>query len=120
MSGAIIKDLEERVDRLTVARDELAAHVHFLRDALWQTNKSIWRDVKLSASAQDALDALQSWEEQFVSEWVEVLDGYDAETEALPWGHERPSLGCSSYNWRRDVVRELRKRFEGLMGGKND
>lgn len=38
-----------------------------------------------------------------------LLDAYDAETKKLPLGHEMPTRGASTYNWRRSVVDELRK-----------
>lgn len=37
-----------------------------------------------------------------------LLDAYDAETKKLPLGHEMPTRGASTYNWRRSVVDELR------------
>lgn len=37
-----------------------------------------------------------------------LLDAYDAETSKLPLGHETPSHGRSTFNWRRAVVAELR------------
>ena len=30
-----------------------------------------------------------------------LLDAYDAETTSLPLGHEMPTRGASTYNWRR-------------------
>lgn len=101
-----------QLDDMTVARDELAAHVHFLRDALGEERKSVWRDVKLSATAAEAVDALAHWEELWANEWIEVLDQYDEETDTLPAGHVAPELGCSSYNWRKAILRDLRPRFE--------
>jgi hypothetical protein len=38
-----------------------------------------------------------------------LLDAYDAETTALPLGHEMPTRGSSTYNWRRAIVEDLRK-----------
>lgn len=37
-----------------------------------------------------------------------LLDAYDAETKLLPLGHEMPTRGASTYNWRRSIVDELR------------
>ena len=37
-----------------------------------------------------------------------LLDAYDAETTSLPLGHEMPTRGASTYNWRRSIVDELR------------
>jgi hypothetical protein len=38
-----------------------------------------------------------------------LLDAYDAETTALPLGHEMPTRRSSTYNWRRAIVDDLRK-----------
>lgn len=37
-----------------------------------------------------------------------VLDEYERQTKALPVQHEMPSQGCSTYNWRMMIIRELR------------
>lgn len=37
-----------------------------------------------------------------------LLDAYDEQTNATPLGHEMPTRGASTYNWRRSIVGELR------------
>lgn len=37
-----------------------------------------------------------------------VLDEYERQTKALPGQHEIPERGCSTYNWRMAVIRDLR------------
>lgn len=44
--------------------------------------------------------------------WREVLDAYEADVKTLPLGHEMPTRGCSTYNWKMSVLREIRQRFE--------
>lgn len=43
-----------------------------------------------------------------------VLDEYDAQTKALPLGHEDRTRGASSYNWRRSVIDDLRAMLAAL------
>lgn len=38
----------------------------------------------------------------------DVLDEYERQTKALPCQHEIPERGCSTYNWRMSVIRDLR------------
>lgn len=37
-----------------------------------------------------------------------LLDEYERRTKNLPMQHEIPSRGCSTYNWRMSVIRDLR------------
>jgi hypothetical protein len=67
----IQKQYEDMGDRATTAerqlaealeeRDELTKHVAFLRDALGKEHKSVWRDAKLSASTEEAVEAILEW-----------------------------------------------------------
>ena len=43
-----------------------------------------------------------------------LLNAYDAETATVPLGHEHIGRGRSTYNWRREVVRELRELSKAL------
>ena len=49
-----------------------------------------------------------------------LLDAYDAETTSLPLGHEMPTRGASTYNWRRSIVDEMRALYAALSSGDAD
>lgn len=53
---------------------------------------------------------LEAWLSGHSDAVSNVLDAYDAETRSLPLGHEMPTRGASTYNWRRSIVDELRAR----------
>ena len=46
----------------------------------------------------------------------EVLDEYERQTKALPCQHEIPERGCSTYNWRMSVIRDLRAMLAASTG----
>jgi hypothetical protein len=53
--------LLDTISRLTADNEILTKHVAFLRDALGKDRKSIWRDAKLSASTEEAVEAILEW-----------------------------------------------------------
>ena len=46
----------------------------------------------------------------------DVLDEYERQTKALPCQHEIPERGCSTYNWRMSVIRDLRAMLAASTG----
>lgn len=46
-------------DAATIA--DLSKHVYYLRDALDDTPQSVWRDIKLSTSAEEAIACVDGW-----------------------------------------------------------
>lgn len=46
----------------------------------------------------------------------DVLDEYERQTKALPFQHEIPERGCSTYNWRMAVIRDLRAALAASTG----
>ena len=46
----------------------------------------------------------------------DVLDEYERQTMALPCQHEIPERGCSTYNWRMSVIRDLRAMLAASTG----
>ena len=46
----------------------------------------------------------------------DVLDEYERQTKALPCQHEIPERGCSTYNWRMSVIRDLRAALAASTG----
>lgn len=51
----------DTISRLTADNEALRKHVAFLRDALGMDRTSIWRDAKLSASTEEAIEAVLEW-----------------------------------------------------------
>lgn len=47
-----------------------------------------------------------------------VLEEYARQTKALPAQHEIPERGCSTYNWRMSVIRDLRAMLAAAGGRK--
>lgn len=62
---------------------ELANHVVFLRDALGEDRRSIWRDAKLSSSAEEAVETIEEW----LSDARRERDASRAECEGLRQKH---------------------------------
>ena len=54
------------------------------------------------------LRAVERQEQGEVQRLRDVLDEYERQTKALPCQHEIPERGCSTYNWRMSVIRDLR------------
>ena len=76
----------------------------------------------------DSFDAANEWlaaapahpaerqEQGEVQRLRDVLDEYERQTKALPCQHEIPERGCSTYNWRMSVIRDLRAALAASIG----
>lgn len=79
-------------------------------DPHWWANLIARRYAQFAAySAPVAAPALSS-----------VLDEYERQTKALPCQHEIPERGCSTYNWRMSVIRDLRAMLNAAMAERSE
>lgn len=62
------------------------------------------------------LRAVERQEQGEVQKLRDVLDEYERQTNALPCQHEIPERGCSTYNWRMSVIRDLRAALAASTG----
>lgn len=103
------------------ATRELAALRQRLSDAERETqsahNKLHWREKTIA----DLRDELSDAEQREAGMLARVLAEFERRTKAVPVGHEIPSRGASTYNWRRCHLDELREiaaalPLDGLAG----
>lgn len=126
--------LEKAGDRIPDAREYMAARDGFREGAAWQArlNASPVQQVIVPVACSCGREyPANSYSAGFISgsgmceecdaampakdippkasAWVPaVLDEYERQTKTLPCQHEIPERGCSTYNWRMSVIRDLR------------
>lgn len=126
--------LEKAGDRIPDAREYMAARDGFREGAAWQVrlNASPVQQVIVPVACSCGREyPANSYSAGFISgsgmceecdaampakdippkasAWVPaVLDEYERQTKTLPCQHEIPERGCSTYNWRMSVIRDLR------------
>lgn len=72
-------------------------------------------DTRIMDEAADALERIYPAGFEACREMMERwADGFEAETRALPLGHEVRSRGSSTYNWRMNHLKEFRAAIRSL------
>ena len=106
--------LAELLESVRLGDDEAKPH---------GSGAAYWNNAVLACQVaiRDALAAparpAERQEQEEVQRLRDVLDEYERQTKALPCQHEIPERGCSTYNWRMSVIRDLRALLASAEGG---
>jgi len=94
-------ELRARITSDAATISDLSKHVYYLRDALDDTPKSVWRDIKLSTSAEEAIACVDGWVSDAFAE-IKAKDATiaakDAEIERLRAALEPFAEAASFYD----------------------